>query len=340
MTKQKRILIVRPDRIGDVVLATPLPRELKRRFEGSFIAVLVRKYTKEIFLNNPYVDEILVIDDLPEKGFSSFIKKVKVIRSFNFTHSLTLLPTERINYILFFAGIKTRIGVGHKFYQFITFTKSVHRHKYIPLRHEADYCMDLARKMGIRTNNLETEIHLSNDEKVRIDEKRFEWLKGEKYIVGVHSTSGNSSPNWPPVQYRDLIFNLLQAPDFRIIVTDNIIPGALKNIEGIIYPNENVSLREAILNIASLDYLISASTGPMHIAAALKVKTISMFCPLTACSPKLWGPKGNSAKILLPEDGYCENLCPGDPKICTFEGEGGITNDQIVSVLLNSLRAS
>ncbi|GAB6283384.1 MAG: hypothetical protein STSR0008_21490 [Ignavibacterium sp.] len=91
----------------------------------------------------------------------------------------------------------------------------------------------------------------------------------------------------------------------------------------------NNRLRESIINIAALDYFISSSTGPMHIAAALKVKTISMFCPLIACSPKLWGPQGNDAVIILPDNNYCQNICSGNPKHCDFSGENGI-NAEIV----------
>ena len=60
--KQLRILITRIDRIGDVVLSTPIPREIKKAYPDSFIAVLVKKYTRDIYLNNPYVDEIILYD--------------------------------------------------------------------------------------------------------------------------------------------------------------------------------------------------------------------------------------------------------------------------------------
>ncbi len=45
-----------------------------------------------------------------------------------------LLPNERLNWILFFSGIPNRIGVGHKLYQFLSFSKYVDRKKYIPLQ--------------------------------------------------------------------------------------------------------------------------------------------------------------------------------------------------------------
>ena len=330
MSEQKRILIVRPDRIGDVVLSTPLPREIKKSFPGSFVALLVRKYTRDIYLNNPFVDEILLID---EAG-GSFLAKVREIRKFKFTHSLTLLPTERLNYILFLAGIPYRVGVGHKLYQFLTFTRYVDRKKYIPLRHEADYCMDLARKIGVKAENLDTEIFLTDEEKQKVSIKRNVLLKGKKILIGIHSTSGNSSANWKPSEYLNLIELLGKDQEISIAVTDNKVPGELGGMVNVSYPNAGLSLRESLINFAALDLLVSASTGPMHLAAALKVKTISIFCPMTACSPKLWGPIGNKSKIILPEEGSCSTVCPGDPKKCSFEGDGGINAEKVVNEIM------
>ena len=331
MGKQKRILIVRPDRIGDVVLSTPLPREIKKTYPDSFVALFLHKYTKEIYDNNPYVDKIILIDDNDDNSMEAFWNKVKEIRSYKFTHSLTLLPTERLNYLLFFAGIPFRVGVGHKFYQFITFTRSVSRNKYIPLRHEADYSMDLARRIGVVSDNLTTEIFLSQKEKIESRKVREHFLKGKEFIIGVHTTSGNSAPNLTAGTYKELIDKLANLKNVKIVITDNQVSEDLQNLPSVDYPNINKSLRESIINFAALDLLISASTGPMHICAALKIKTLSLFCPLTACSPKLWGPLGNENRIIQPSDNYCSNVCPGDPKKCTFEGEGGISSDHILT---------
>lgn len=331
MAKQKRILVVRPDRIGDVVLSTPIPREIKKSFPDSFVAVLIRKYTQDIYLNNPYVDKIILVDDDPN---DLFLQKTREIRSYKFTHSLTLLPTERLNYMLFLAGIPYRVGVGHKFYQFLTFTRYVDRKRYIPLRHEADYCMDLARKIGVHSDSLDTEIFLTEEEKQKVTQTRFKLLNGKKYLIGIHSTSGNSSPNWQAGEYRKLISKLKDRQGVSIVVTDNKVPIELVELESVVYPNIGKSLRESFINFASLDLLISASTGPMHIAAALRVKTLSMFCPLTACSPELWGPLGNESKIVLPGENYCSTICPGDPKKCTFTGEGGINAERILTEIV------
>lgn len=339
--KNLRILIARIDRIGDVVLSTPIPLEIKKVYADSFVSLLVRKYTRDIYLNNPYVDEIILFDGEDETNPKSFWKLVGEIRKRKFTHAFMLLPNERLNWILFFSGIPNRIGVGHKLYQFLSFSKYVDRNKYIPLRHEADYCLDMVRKIGIEPTSMETEIFLSADEKVMRDEFKKKLAPNGELLIGINTTSGKSSPNFTIEEYKKLIIRISDEKNIRVVVTDNNPPDEIKNIERVIYPNIGLSLRESIINFSTLDVLISASTGPMHICSALKVPTISMFCPLPACSPKLWGPLGNKSEIILPEDNYCSTVCPGDPHICNFSGKGGIDSQIVfarVKNFINSLR--
>lgn len=332
MTNNLRILIARVDRIGDVVLSTAIPREIKKNNPDAFVAVLVRSYTKDIYAGNPYVDEIIVYS--PE---SSFWGNVKKIRELNLTHTITLLPDKRLNRIFFAAGVKTRIVNGFKFYQFITNTKSVFRRKYNPLRSEADYCIDSVRKLGLKVESIDSEIHLLPEEKELSAKLKKQYLGERKKLIGVHSSSGNSAPNLKPAEYRNLIDLLLKEPEYSVVVTDNDPPEEIAGIENVIYPNIDKTLREAIINISTLDVLISASTGPMHIAAALKVDTLSLFCPMTACSPILWGPVGNRVRYMIPEKEYCINKCPGDPKKCSYSEEGGINSQKVFNELIDFL---
>ena len=263
--KNHRILITRIDRIGDVVLSTPIPREIKKTFPNSFVSLLLRKYTKDIYLNNPHVDEIILFDGADEKIPKSFWQLVKEIKKFKFTHAFMLLPNERLNWILFFAGIPNRIGVGHKLYQFLSFSKYVDRKKYIPLRHEADYCLDMVRKIGIKPGSLEPEIFLSADETIKRNEIKKKLAPNRELLIGINTTSGKSSPNLSVEEYRKLITRLTEEKNICVIVTDNNPPDQIKNISKVHYSNIGLSLRESIINFSALDLLVSASTGPMHI---------------------------------------------------------------------------
>jgi ADP-heptose:LPS heptosyltransferase len=324
-----RVLIARIDRIGDVVLSTPIPREIKKVYPDSFVSVLVKKYTMDIYLKNPNVDEIILYDGEDDNNSKTFWQLAKEIKKFKFTHAFMLLPNERLNWILFFSGIRNRIGVGHKLYQFLSFSKYVDRKKYIPLRHEADYCLDMIRKIGIETKSMEPEIFLTEDEIIQRDKKKKQFAPNGEKLIGINTTSGKSSPNLSIKEYKKLIVRLAGEKNIRVAVKDNNPPEEVKNIKDVIYPNISLSLRESIINFSTLDVLVSASTGPMQICAALKVPTISMFCPLPACSPKLWGPLGNKSEIILPEENYCSTVCPGDPHICDFSGKGGIDSEKV-----------
>lgn len=326
--KQLRFLIARIDRIGDVVLSTPLPREIKKKYPDSFVAVLVRHYTKDIYINNPNVDEIICYDN-HDKSIKGFWELVTELRSYKFSHAFMLLPNEKLNYVLFASGIKYRVGVGHKLYQFLTFTKYVDRKKYIPLRHEADYCLDMIRKIGVNVHDLSPEIFLSKEEKnVASDLKNsIKWKN--KILIGIHTTSGNSSPNLSVNVYRDLIKLLAGNPNYQIFVTDLNPPNEIKQLSNVEYIFNNERLRKDIIRFSILDLLVSNSTGPMHICAALKVPTYSIFCPLPACSSKLWGPLGNKSKTIIPKQSYCDTQCPIDPKKCDYSKEGGFTAEEI-----------
>lgn len=330
-----RFLVARIDRIGDVVLSTAIPREIKKAKPDSFVAVFVRKYTKDIYLHNPHVDEIILYDGEDKNDPESFWQLVNKLRRFKFSHAFMLLPNERLNWILFFSRIPNRIGVGHKLYQFLSFTKYVDRKKYIPLRHEADYCLDMVRKIGIEPQSINPEIFLSADEKIEQDKIKKNLAPDGEILIGINTTSGRSSPNLSIDEYRKLILRLSEIKNIQVVVTDNNPPDEIQNITNVDYPNVGLTLRESIINFGALDVLVSGSTGPMHICAALKVPTISLFCPLPACSPKLWGPLGNKSEIILPEENYCQTICSGDPHICDFSGTGGI-NSEIVYLKVKS----
>ena len=57
-TDPKRILIVRTDRVGDVILSTPVIKNLRAAFPEAHIAFMCRPYTKEIIENNAKIRDM------------------------------------------------------------------------------------------------------------------------------------------------------------------------------------------------------------------------------------------------------------------------------------------
>ncbi|MEI7907600.1 MAG: glycosyltransferase family 9 protein [Bacteroidota bacterium] len=319
----RRILIIRPDRIGDVVLTTPLIRAVKQSFPNSFVGVMVNSVSGVLLKNNPNID-LLITDDPhgANSGRKGFWNQVAHLRSLKFDTGLMPLPRERHAWMMFLAGIQQRIGVGGKIYQILTGTKTVSRNKYIPLRHEADYVMDLGRKIGITVDDIATELFVTNEEKEHA--KNFLAERGfdpDKPVIGINPSSNNSVPNWKPEQYVNLCEKL--SDRHQLFINIGVANTHMENQfeqfkkKHIVYSGSD--LRELIALCSMLSVLVSSSTGTQHIAAALKIPTVTMFCPLPACSSKLWGSLGNRSEVIEPTAGFCQQRCPGDPKMCTFD---------------------
>lgn len=333
---QFKFLIIRQDRIGDVVLSLPMAIHLKEAFPGCFVTVLLRDYARAIYENSIYVDEIISYPDfnLDWKGIFRLSKR---LRGYKFTHSFMPLPDSTLNLVTYLAGIRVRISSGHKLFQTLTNTKSSYRRKYIQFRHESDYSLDSLRKIGMEIKGSRAEITITEDEK-----RGNELLKkrlcpdGEK-LIAINTSSGNSAPNITVDAYLELTKLLTSVPRFNVLITDREPDERFAGLPRVTFLEEKEDLREMINYISISDVVISSSTGPMHIAGALGVPTVSVFCPLPACSPVLWGPLGNDPVFVLPEENYCATVCPGNPKKCTFSGEGGITPEIIFRKILSLL---
>ena len=340
--QMKRILLVRTDRVGDVVYITPMIREIKKAYPDAFIATLTQPHTKNLMLNNPYLDAAIT-DDLRKE---TFWKVVKELRNYKFTHGLLMMPTERAAYQMFWAGIKKRIGVGHKLYEVITGMLSVSRNNYVPLRHEADYCMDLARKLGVQTTNIQPEIYLSEDEKKEAEMilNKYGINKSHKIII-IHSGSLGSAPNWSEGKYFQLIKKILDDsgdPNIKILLTAREMSEEFISKTGSLNGGSVVNILKAIENlrdfikvIGQADVFFAPSTGPLHIADALNIKTIGLYChrPMS-CAIHHGVLNQRSINIEVREED-CKKYCSADQNKCSIERS--ISVAEVASAILELL---
>ena len=92
--------------------------------------------------------------------------------------------------------------------------------------------------------------------------------------------------------------------------------------------NSILRLRDLICIISDADLLIASSTGPLHLASALKVRTIGLYCHRRLSSAKHWGALGELAVNLEVSKSYCDSHCSSDKEICEFEN--GISIEEVL----------
>ena len=318
-----RILVIRPDRVGDVVLSLPVINALRHRWPEAYLAMMVHPYTRGVAERNPCLDDVIADDpDDSHRGLAGFLKQVQRLRSRRFDSALMLMPTMRHAWMLFLAGIPRRVGVGRTIYQALTFTRSISRGGYEPLRHESDYCLDLARAFDAREPFRGTLIEVEEQE--RLEARTILDSPEGVPVIGIHPGNGGNAPNWTAERYGALARRLQDRHGAKIVVTGSATEGHLARtilsfLDGpALSLAGRLSLGELIAVIGEMDLLVSSSTGPMHLAGALGVPTVSIFCPLPARSPQRWRPLGGQDTNLLPPDGQCPT-CERGP-LCDLSG--------------------
>ncbi len=305
MITPKNILLVRTDRIGDVVLTLPLAEMIKKNFADCKISILVRKYTESLVINNPYIDEVIILEE--NNGIPLIKKNVWKLRSYNFDTTIVVYPTFKLALILYLSRIALRIGTGYRWYSFL-FNKKVFEHRKDAKRHELEYNVGLLKQLNISTeiNIDELKFNLcpseisSNEIEVILKEKNID--NGLPIII-IHPGSGGSAVDLPIDKFKKLV-EFLNTLKCQIIITGSkaevelcnqlVINSSVINLAG------QFDLAQMIALINKANIFISNSTGPLHIAAALGKFVVGFYPKILSCSAKRWGPYTSKRLIFEP----------------------------------------
>lgn len=315
MKSLKNILIVRTDRIGDVVLSLPIASILKKHIPGVRVSFLVRDYTAPLVKNNKFVDEVIILSE--KKGKLQIKQNIAALKD-KFDACIVAFPTYPIALILFLAGIKTRIGSGYRWYSFL-FNKKVYEHRKYGERHELEHNVRLLQQLGINEDvnpdkvEFGIQVERSTNEKVKDKLISLGW-DCEKKLVVVHPGSGGSALDLPKEKMKLLVKNISDKTDYVLIISGSQTEEELCNSyvvsKKVINTAGMFNLEELIALISNANILIANSTGPIHIASALGRNVIGFYPKFAAVSPKRWGPYTSKAKIFQPT--VCNGECSRD----------------------------
>ena len=307
MSNPKNLLIVRTDRLGDVVLSLPLAGIIKNHFPDCKITYLIRGYTRDLLTGHKYIDNVMTIEEV--KGKPIFFSNRKNISKNKFDYAIISYPDFLIALIIFFSGISNRIGTGFRWYSFL-FNKRVFVHRKYASKHEAEFNVDLLKELNIHEeispSHVSFDLPLTDNDKIEAKEFLLRsGIKKDRPIIIIHPGSGNSSVDLPKEKFKELINLINSNLDAQIIITGSkdekdlcnelVISDKIKNFAGYF------SLRQLTAIINECDIFISNSTGPLHIATALGKNVLGFYPKILSCSAKRWGPYSDRSTVFVPE---------------------------------------
>lgn len=316
MHAYNNVLIVRTDRIGDVVLTLPMISVLRTHAPSCRISMLLRPSTSELVAGTAGLDQIIHYDEGSSgRGFWSMLGELRKQR---FDLVVVSHPRFRIALLLYLAGIPKRIGSGYRWYSFL-FNEKVFEHRKTAERHEAEYNISLLRAIGCEAHEV-PKVSLSIPQNARItalaELKMLGIAESEPFVV-LHPGSGGSARDWSPERFGDLAERLV-GDGIKVVVSgdkkerslvDAVVErshGTAKALVG------RFNLKELSAFLALPKAFVSNSTGPLHIAAAVGTPVVAMYPPIRECSPTRWGPLTEKKVVFTADNTLCPK-CKGGP---------------------------
>ncbi len=296
----KNILVIRNDKLGDFMLAWPAFALLKKQYPQAVITALVPSYTKAMAELCPSIDKIVI--DSPDKStLSGAIDLARILKHENFDAVVSLYTEARTALACFLARIPQRIAPATKIAQIFSNHK-LSQHRSRSEKPEYEYNIDLI-KFFIRIQGgnetifpappyLEFEQNeISSIRQTYIQENKV----GKNLLIIIHPGTGGSAINLSLDQYADLLSEITKTVSAHVIITAG--PGEvdtaeelslkLANTEHSVYISKG-GLKNFCRFIATCDLFISGSTGPLHIAGALNMRTAAFYPARRSATSLRW----------------------------------------------------
>ena len=297
----ERILLVRTDRIGDVVLTTPMAALLKARFPGISVDMATRRYAMGAARISADIDDVLN-GDLPLFAFA------KDIRRRRYSAAVMVHPELKGALALALAGVKLRIGTGYRAWSPLLLTHRVMRHRGTD-RHEALLNAELLIAFGIEANEIPAPNLAASERGIAFAEKAL--AESKRPIVVFHPGSGGSVLRCSPRIFGEAA-RALVADGFGVVVTGgegdfDFVDEFLESAGGGVLNLAGKTDFEQLTGIlAAADIFVAQGTGPLHIAAGFGTPVAGIYPPSRRTGPDRWRPLGSESRIIRPDLPECQ----------------------------------
>ncbi len=306
-----KIVLVRPDGIGDEILSLPVASALRQLMPGARIIFLSSAYAAPVLHHHPALDEVWTVD-----GMEPFGQLVDLFRS-KVDAAIFLKPFRRLMMAAWRARVPIRVATGYRWYSLFA-NRRVYEHRSNFTKHESEYNLGLLRGLGFEPGPAAPPRLVVTAEERGWAEKAVGALPPPRVVL---HPGGFAARRWASRHYWELA-ERLSNEGFGVLVTGNQAEGARfreeigrSSIErtGIQDFMGRLSVRQLMAVIAHSHAVVSGATGPAHLAAALHVATVSLFDPRRNNLPVRWAPLGRGA-VLRPDVPTCEKCvyeaCP------------------------------
>ena len=286
-SRVSRILVIRSDRLGDMALTTPALIDLRQHFRKAEITVLAPPAPLSLLEAHPAVDRRvpLASGQLPE----DLVGRFDLAIDFTPDEGLRGARLARASRAGFRIGFRAA-GRQACF--------SLRGPRADPRRHILVLNRDLLEALGVPAKTVRPVLHVTAAERGSA-QSRLAALGAASPRVALHPGGQYPSQRWSPECFADLITLLTGRTGAACVVLAGPGEEELARRIGAATPDALsigvVSVRDMMALVASCDLFIGNNSGPLHVASALGLPTVSVMGPT---DPLRFAPRGPADRVV------------------------------------------
>lgn len=314
---RERILLIRPDHLGDVLLMTPIIHALRETLPYAAIHALVGPWSGEVLAAYPELDAVIT---LPFPGFTRSEKhnfqspyelawrSARQLRKIRYSAALILRPDHWWGALLaYLAGIPERIGYDlPDVAPFLTTAMPYTR------QHSILQNVRLTQKWtgSLRPEALQYRFITTDLDRAYVDGYLLEWdIAPEDSLFVIHPGSGTWVKRWDEANWAMVADTLIDQLDAKVVFTgsDHELPLVRTIVAKMQRPAAVMAGDTQVSQLAALfarsKVVLGPDSGPLHLAAAVQTPTVALFGPADPDEFAPWGPR--EKHIVLTSDIGC-----------------------------------
>ena len=313
----RRILLLRLERIGDLVMALPAIRDVRALAPDAHIDLVVGSWNAPLARAIPNVDGVATLDAawLAREGEGrsapSLLRDAREWRRKQYDLAINFEPDIRSNLMLAAAGARRTAGWrsaggGPLLDLALDYDPSTHTSANARRLVEATFGRtppDSARPLLVIPDAAAaaaaSRLRTTND-------GPFDRAQGRP-LVGIHVSGGRAIKQWEPARFADVARRLVDRRGATIVATgsptDRPLVDGLREAMAprpVLDASSSGDLVSAAATLARLDLLITGDTGPMHVASAVGTPVVAIFGPSDPARYMTTGPLDRIVRVELP----------------------------------------
>ena len=319
----KRVMIINPFGVGDCLFADPLVANLKRAYPDAKIVYIANDRTKDFLQQDPNIDHVIIYErdefvKASKKGpfvfLSRWLRFMDNIKKERCEVVFDLSLNRMFSVLTWIAGIPKRIGYDYK-HRGIFLTHKIELKGYAD-KHVVEYYLDLLKFVNVPVVIKQMRLYAGKAEEIWAGQ----WLVGNNIkdiskLVAVVPGGGASwggraeRKRWPAAKYAQLIDKMVAELGVTVILFgDAKEKGLAQAIAALAAaPIYSAVGQTSILQMAALlkycSFAVVNDGGPLHVAVASGVRTISIFGPV---DPRVYGPYPRSGHRVVTKGLACQ----------------------------------